>query len=172
MAVLDQAVPEGPHHEIKIACDAVAMSGGWSPVVHLWSHCGGKLLWDAERALFRPDGAKPPTDQDGEVFVLCAGAANGALTLDAALADAALQGAGAASELGYKGLAEAPKVDAEAEAAMAAVWMMPQGAGIQLRMKAWQSLQSVAQFRHQSCVYFPLQSLWWKPGMGRHFRER
>ena len=30
----------------EIACDAVAMSGGWSPVVHLWSHCGGKLIWD------------------------------------------------------------------------------------------------------------------------------
>jgi len=27
----------------EIKCDAVAMSGGWSPVVHLWSHCGGKL---------------------------------------------------------------------------------------------------------------------------------
>ena len=26
-----------------VACDCVAMSGGWSPVVHLWSHCGGKL---------------------------------------------------------------------------------------------------------------------------------
>ncbi|KGB80575.1 sarcosine oxidase subunit alpha, partial [Rhodovulum sp. NI22] len=30
----------------QLPCDAVAMSGGWSPVVHLWSHCGGKLLWD------------------------------------------------------------------------------------------------------------------------------
>ncbi|MBU0862649.1 MAG: (2Fe-2S)-binding protein, partial [Alphaproteobacteria bacterium] len=29
-----------------IPCDCVAMSGGWSPVVHLWSHCGGKLVWD------------------------------------------------------------------------------------------------------------------------------
>ncbi|MEM7768748.1 MAG: 2Fe-2S iron-sulfur cluster-binding protein, partial [Pseudomonadota bacterium] len=27
----------------KIFCDVVAMSGGWSPVVHLFSHCGGKL---------------------------------------------------------------------------------------------------------------------------------
>ena len=37
----------------KIACDAVAMSGGWSPVVHLWSHCGGKLAWDEARGAFR-----------------------------------------------------------------------------------------------------------------------
>ena len=24
----------------EIKCDVVAMSGGWSPVVHMWSHCG------------------------------------------------------------------------------------------------------------------------------------
>ena len=35
----------------EIACDAVAMSGGWSPVVHLWSHCGGKLDWDEGQAM-------------------------------------------------------------------------------------------------------------------------
>ncbi|MEM7490724.1 MAG: 2Fe-2S iron-sulfur cluster-binding protein, partial [Pseudomonadota bacterium] len=33
----------------EIECDAVAMSGGWSPAVHLWSHCGGKLAWDEDR---------------------------------------------------------------------------------------------------------------------------
>ncbi|HRK43495.1 MAG TPA: 2Fe-2S iron-sulfur cluster-binding protein, partial [Gemmobacter sp.] len=38
----------------EIACDAVAMSGGWSPVVHLWSHCGGKLKWDEAQAQFAP----------------------------------------------------------------------------------------------------------------------
>src|SRR3712207_6895677 len=32
-----------------IACDAVAMSGGWTPSVHLWSHAGGALAWDEER---------------------------------------------------------------------------------------------------------------------------
>ena len=37
----------------EIACDAVAMSGGWSPVVHLWSHCGGKLRWDDGAGAFR-----------------------------------------------------------------------------------------------------------------------
>jgi sarcosine oxidase subunit alpha len=47
----------------EIACEAVAMSGGWSPVVHLWSHCGGKLTWDEDGAFFRPDPARPPTDQ-------------------------------------------------------------------------------------------------------------
>jgi len=62
-----------------LPCDAVAMSGGWSPVVHLWSHCGGKLTWDAPRALFRPDPARPPLGHDGQGFVTCVGASNGDL---------------------------------------------------------------------------------------------
>ena len=62
-----------------LACDAVAMSGGWSPVVHLWSHCGGKLTWDDARALFRPDPNRPPLNQDGKGYVRCVGAANGDL---------------------------------------------------------------------------------------------
>jgi sarcosine oxidase, subunit alpha len=36
----------------------VAMSGGWSPVVHLWSHCGGKLVWDDG---WRPFPPRSPT---------------------------------------------------------------------------------------------------------------
>jgi sarcosine oxidase, subunit alpha len=62
-----------------IACDTVAMSGGWSPVVHLYSHCGGKLTWDADGAMFRPDMAKPPLNHDGSAMVTCVGAANGDL---------------------------------------------------------------------------------------------
>jgi len=36
----------------EIPCECVAMSGGWSPVVHLWSHCGGKLNWNDRAAMF------------------------------------------------------------------------------------------------------------------------
>ena len=63
----------------EIACDAVAMSGGWSPVVHLYSHCGGKLLWDDAGAFFRPDPARTPVNHDGSAMVSCVGAANGDL---------------------------------------------------------------------------------------------
>ena len=59
-----------------LECDAIAMSGGWSPVVHLWSHCGGKLTWDDAQAMFRPDPARPPLGHDGKGFVTCIGAAN------------------------------------------------------------------------------------------------
>ena len=58
----------------EIGCDVVAMSGGWSPVVHLWSHCGGKLHWDNDYAMFRPDVHKAPQGGDGAAFVRAAGA--------------------------------------------------------------------------------------------------
>ncbi|MEM0990292.1 MAG: sarcosine oxidase subunit alpha family protein [Pseudomonadota bacterium] len=86
-------------------CDLIAMSGGWSPVVHLWSHCGGKLTWDADRSLFQPDPARPPTGADGQAMVTCTGAANGALTL--------------AEILGPE------RTDAPAEAPLAPHWFTP-----------------------------------------------
>ena len=61
----------------EIACEAVAMSGGWSPVVHLYSHCGGKLTWNEAQGHFRPDPARPPTGHDGAPMVECTGSANG-----------------------------------------------------------------------------------------------
>jgi len=114
-----------------IACDAVAMSGGWSPVVHLWSHCGGKLVWDEGRAMFRPDAAKPPTGDDGAAMATAVGAANGALTADEVLADVAAQIGGTAL-----------KTDAVAEAPLEPVWVMPQGAGPAMRAKMWLDYQN------------------------------
>ena len=111
----------------EIACDAVAMSGGWSPVVHLWSHCGGKLLWDAGRAMFRPDPDTPPRGADGAGFVLAAGAANGAGDLAGVLADAHGAGQAAATATGHAATGPAP-ARAEAEAPLEPVWLMPQGA--------------------------------------------
>ncbi len=111
-----------------IACDAVAMSGGWSPVVHLWSHCGGKLIWDEERAMFRPDPARPATGADGAAMVTAAGSANGCLTADEVLADAHKAAGGAG---------KAPSAASGTEAPLLPVWIMPQGAGPALRMKMW-----------------------------------
>ncbi|MCQ0093368.1 sarcosine oxidase subunit alpha family protein [Roseovarius sp. M141] len=127
----------------EIACDVVAMSGGWSPVVHLWSHCGGKLIWDEATAAFRPDGDKAPTGATGEAFVTPAGAANGAFSLGDVLSDATSAGASAAKAAGHTGGAvSAPDVDKVDEASMAPVWMMPQGAGIKKRQKAWLDYQN------------------------------
>lgn len=118
----------------EIACDAVAMSGGWSPVVHLWSHCGGKLTWDESQASFRPDPNRPPLGDKGQGFVSVAGAANGETTLAAILADATDCGKEAAKAAGFKAKAtKAPVAEDAVERALLPVWLMPQGAGYKLR---------------------------------------
>ncbi|AXI47292.1 sarcosine oxidase subunit alpha family protein [Sulfitobacter sp. SK012] len=128
----------------EINCDAVAMSGGWSPVVHLWSHCGGKLIWDAAKACFSPDVDNPPKGADGLGFVTAAGAAAGLFALDEVLTDAHLAACGVATSLGFKTPKKslAPRAELMGEAPLAPVWMMPQGAGHKLREKAWLDYQN------------------------------
>lgn len=127
----------------EVACDAVAMSGGWSPVVHLWSHCGGKLTWDAGQAHFRPDADRAPTSHDGRPFVIAAGAANGELHAAATLSDGDASGKAAVKALGFKAKGGAvARAEAAGEKPLAPVWMMPQGAGIKLRAKAWLDFQN------------------------------
>jgi sarcosine oxidase subunit alpha len=126
-----------------IPCDAVAMSGGWSPVVHLWSHCGGKLTWDADQACFRPDVDKAPTGDAGQAFVTPAGAANGSFALADILEDADHAARSAAAAVGHKlRKSKSPQALRETEAPMAPVWLMPAQADITLRSKAWLDYQN------------------------------
>ncbi len=127
----------------EIACDCLAMSGGWSPVVHLWSHCAGKLLWDADGAFFRPDPARPPRGADGAGFVIAAGTANGRMQTQAVLEDADSAGRRAARETGFrpprKRVPGAQECD---EAPLLPVWQMPARAGAKARMKMWIDFQN------------------------------
>ena len=126
-----------------IEADCVAMSGGWSPVVHLWSHCGGKLNWIEEEAHFAPDSTRAPTGHDGEAFVATAGIASGAMTTSEVLQDAHSAGAAAAKAAGGKGRAKAaPKAETEERQGTEAVWMMPENAPYELRSKAWLDYQN------------------------------
>jgi sarcosine oxidase subunit alpha len=124
----------------RIACDAVAMSGGWSPVVHLWSHCGGKLVWDEAGAMFRPDPARGPTGADGRAFVATAGAANGVWN---ALLDADVQVKTVLGDLGMEASAlPLPGFADVTEAPMHPVWMMPAQADYAHRSKMWLDFQN------------------------------
>ncbi|KUJ80683.1 sarcosine oxidase subunit alpha [Ruegeria marisrubri] len=141
VAICNQNGIGGAREEVE--CDAVAMSGGWSPVVHLWSHCGGKLIWDEANAHFRPDPDRPPLGANGEGFVVAAGSANGPLSLGDVLTDAQAAGAAAAKGAGFKAKAgKAPVGETTAEAPMEAVWLMPANAEVQLRMKSWLDFQN------------------------------
>jgi sarcosine oxidase subunit alpha len=88
-----------------IACDALLMSGGWTPGVHLFSHTKGKLDWNEEGQMFLP-GERTEESR-------CAGAGNGTFGLAAALSEGAEVGAAAAVDSGFKTKAATYKVDDE-----------------------------------------------------------
>ena len=91
---------------VRIACDLVCISGGWSPTVHLTSHLGGRPVWDESIAAFVP-GALPKG-------MSVAGAASGRLGLADALQTGARGGLEAAADCGFSGQpVELPKVEAE-----------------------------------------------------------
>lgn len=64
----------------RLRCDAVLMSGGWNPAVHLHSQAGGSLSYDDRLASFLPDKIRQ--------HAASVGAARGDMELEPALADA------------------------------------------------------------------------------------
>jgi sarcosine oxidase subunit alpha len=67
-------------------CDALLLSGGWSPSVHLYAQARGRLRYDEARAALVPVG--------GVAGLSVAGAANGAFTLAGALREGHEAGGG------------------------------------------------------------------------------
>src|SRR6218665_196916 len=99
-------------------CDTVASSGGYSPVVHLASHLGGKPTWRQDLLAFVP----------GEGFQkrVCAGAVNGVFALGDVLADGFEAGVKAAGEVGFAPVSgEVPAVAARSEEASIALFQVP-----------------------------------------------
>ena len=62
--------------KIKINCDCLGMSGGWTPMVHLFTQSGGKLKFKDKDYIFVPDMNKSPSDQ------ISVGSCNGNFELD------------------------------------------------------------------------------------------
>ena len=103
---------------IRIDCDLVAVSGGWSPAVHLHSQAGGRLAWDDSQLGFVPAQARQAHDS--------AGACNGKRTLGECLADGVRAGTEAVSKLGLKPAAiEPPIASGVAENPIEALWRVP-----------------------------------------------
>src|SRR6056297_3655208 len=78
-----------------IPVDGLAVSGGWNPNVHLTCHQRGRPAWRDEINAFVPGGTLPPG-------MAVAGAANGALTLVASLAEGRATANAQIKELGFK----------------------------------------------------------------------
>lgn len=79
---------------ISLACDAVFVSGGWSPIINLTCHLGGRPVWNDAMSAFVA-GAKP-----AEMTVV--GAANGTFSLHHCLTAGARSGRDLANDLSFK----------------------------------------------------------------------
>ncbi|MGE0007599.1 MAG: sarcosine oxidase subunit alpha family protein, partial [Parvibaculaceae bacterium] len=100
----------------SIACDTVAMSGGWSPVVNLLCHKGAKPRWDGKLQAFLPP--------DGDAALIAAGSAGGAMLLSECLRDGAEKAARALDDLGFAAkAAQLPKCRDEAYDVEALWWV-------------------------------------------------
>ena len=109
------------HHQ-SISCDFVAMSGGWSPVVHLACHKGTKPVWNAELTAFLPP--------DVGSTLRAVGSAAGRFRLSECLADGAKAGAAAASDLGLSAAPpEAPRARDEASFGVSPLWHVKESTG-------------------------------------------
>ena len=76
-----------------LACDALLVSGGWTPSVHLFSQSRGKLVFDEALQLFKP-GASAQRERS-------AGACNAAFDHADALNEGAAAGRAAAAAAGF-----------------------------------------------------------------------
>ncbi|MFQ5993903.1 MAG: sarcosine oxidase subunit alpha family protein [Acidiferrobacterales bacterium] len=102
-----------------VACDFLCMSGGWSPVVHLFSQSRGRLEYDRDRACFVP--AKSVQHQRS------VGGANGHFELAECLHEGHAAGIAAAADAGFRemeGLG-APSAKLVEAAPLRPCWMVP-----------------------------------------------
>ncbi len=83
-----------------VPCDALLMSGGWTPAVHLFSQSRGKLRFDADASAYLPDVSAEHERS--------AGACRGVFGLAEAQGDGAAAGASAASGKPYTPSAATP----------------------------------------------------------------
>jgi sarcosine oxidase subunit alpha len=86
---LEGAIVDGT----TVACDLLAVSGGWNPVVQLFSQSRGRLRYDARLAAYVPDQPFQATH--------VAGAANGTFAVADSIREGLACGARAACEAGF-----------------------------------------------------------------------
>jgi sarcosine oxidase, subunit alpha len=117
---LDSAgAPVGPARRIR--CDAVLMSGGLTPSVHLFSQSRGTLAWDESLGAFLPAQAAER--------VRSAGACRGVLSLAAAVRDGTAAGLSAARDAGLPVTVSLPETPPPESSAAGYLGALPQPAG-------------------------------------------
>ena len=101
----------------RLETDLLAVSGGYTPVVHLHSQRQGRLRWDADIAAFVP--AAPVQDQQ------TAGSVNGTYTLAGVLAEGAQAGGTAAERTGFRTQVRVPEAPSAETGPVRPLWLVP-----------------------------------------------
>jgi len=118
-----------------LACDLVALSGGFSPVIHLQCQAGSKAVWDDTRAAFLP--GKPAQAERS------AGACRGRQSVDECARDGLAAGIAAVQTLGLKAAdTAAPSVAASDVGDLRALWLVPHARGVSRAPKQFVDLQN------------------------------
>ena len=118
-----------------IECDLVALSGGFSPVIHLQCQAGSKAVWDDTLAAFLP-GKAAQSEQS-------AGACRGVQTLHGCAQDALAAGIAAVQAVGFNAVASAaPDVAASDAGDLRALWLVPHPSGVSRAPKQFVDLQN------------------------------
>jgi len=105
-------------NSINIDCDLLAMSGGWSPAVHLHSQSGGKNRWNAQTLCFEP------SESTQENF--SAGAGNGRWQLSDCLQDGLWAGVEALTRCNMTAASvDLPVVEHSDDYNIEALWRVP-----------------------------------------------
>ncbi|MFZ9407947.1 MAG: sarcosine oxidase subunit alpha family protein [Burkholderiaceae bacterium] len=119
----------------EITCDLLAVSGGFSPVIHLHGQAGSKPVWSEAQAAFLP-GAPAQAEHS-------AGACNGTLTLHEAAHQGCKAGATAADRAGFKAAPiRPPTISPIAAGDLLALWLVPHPAGPSRAPKQFVDLQN------------------------------
>ena len=112
-----QVVRLGNGKSRRLDCNLLAVSGGWSPVVHLHSQSGGRPRFDEGKSCFVP-GPSVQAERS-------AGSCNGAFSLGECLSQGFAAGAEAAHAAGCgdgQSVSEAPYTDDIAERPIQSMW--------------------------------------------------
>ena len=120
--------------ERKVACEALIMSGGWTPCVHLFSQSRGKLAFDEALQLFKP-GASAQRERS-------AGACNATFDLAGALMEGDAAGRAAATAAGFTARDARTYAVSDALPAFGAAHVGPPAVHIDRRVKAFVDFQN------------------------------
>ncbi|MCB2129202.1 MAG: sarcosine oxidase subunit alpha family protein [Rhodobacteraceae bacterium] len=109
----------------RIVSDCLAVSGGWNPALHLTCHMNGRPVWRDDIAAFVPKPGMVPGLE-------AAGAANGAFSTRACLAEGAAAAGAALEALGRKTVTLDVPVAEDGAVRLRAYWEVPEP-----RHRAW-----------------------------------